>query len=145
MQNYLDKLKTLDDVAIRALLMIMRTQIRILGSEVVIQKYDQEGEYREALGSMFQTDNPLTSPSEMKTDRVIINRNMFSDTHMKAGDPTQIYHYKNILDVGDTVTFHQGPYRYTFKVENKFSFGLKPDVLFRFDMIGLSEDDNGNI
>lgn len=140
MGNYLDKLKSLDDKAVKALISVLNTQIRILGTEVIIERFDSEAEHRKAFGKMFQTDDIHKAPREYKADRVIINKNSMVDHHSKQNSPIVIYHTKNILKTGDVVSFRQNDIRYRFKVIHRETYGLYPSVVFKFDLVGLVED-----
>lgn len=140
MGNYLDKLKSLDDKSIRSLISVIKTQIRILGTEVSIEKFDQDSEHRKAFGKMFQTDDMFKSPREITTGRIIINRNSLVDHHAKQGMPVEVYHWDKIFKSGDVVTFRQSDIRYRFKVAKKYTYGLYPSVIYKYDLVGMTED-----
>lgn len=140
MNDYLDKLKKIDDKSIKALLKVLKFQIKILGTNVVIEKYDKEGEHRQAFGALFQTDDFTKVKKSTKPSRYVINRNYLSDYYMKQSQPLMVYHYDNDMEVGDTLSFKQDNVTYRFKVENKFSYGLSPHVLYKYDLIGIPED-----
>lgn len=140
MSNYLDRLKSLDDKAFRSQIQVMKMQIKILGTEVIIESYDKSSEHRKAFGNMFQTDDLLTSPREFKTERLIINRNALGDYHEKQNIPITVYHYNDILKTGDVVTFRNGGLRYRLKVIDKSTYGLSPSIIFRYELLGLPED-----
>lgn len=140
MGNYLDRLKSLDDRAFRSQIMTMKMQIKIMGSEVIIETYDKGSEHRKAFGNMFQSDDFITAPRNFKTGRLIINRNVLGDYHEKQSVPLVVYHYEDILKTGDVVTFRQSNIRYRFKVIEKSTYGLNPSVIFKYDLVGLPED-----
>lgn len=139
MADYLDKLKNLDDRSIRSMLHVLRYQIHVLGTNVGIEKYDQDDEHRAAFGSAFQTDDILRTKREFSTSRYVINRNYLSDHYLKQQQPLIIYHDKPELAVGDVVTFRQDNIIYRFKVERKYSYGLSPHVIYKYDLIGMPE------
>ena len=140
MDNYLDKLKKLDDQAIKAQLKVIMYQIKILGTNISIEKFDQNGLHRSAFGSSFQTGDMISSPTKLKAGRVVINRNYLNDHYTKQSLPLIIYHKDPILSVGDLITFTQDNIIYKFKVEKKNSYGLSPHVIYKWDLIGLPED-----
>lgn len=140
MNDYLDKLKSIDDRTVRALLQALKNQIRILGTNVIIEKYSQDSPHRQAFGALFQTDNFTKVVKNSFPSRYVINRNYLSDHYLKQSQTLSVYHYKPELSVGDTLTFRQDNIIYTFKVESKFSYGLSPHVLFRYELIGLPEN-----
>lgn len=140
MGNYLDKLKDLDDRTIKSFISVLKTQIRILGTEVIVESYDQTGEHRKAFGKMFQTDDFQVAPRSVSTERVIINKNFLIDHHAKQNQPIAIYHTKNILKSGDVLTFRQNDMRYRYKVYEKATYGLYPSVIFKYELVGLTED-----
>lgn len=138
--NYLDKLKSIDDRTIRALLHTLKNQIRMLGTDVTIEKYSQEGSHRQAFGALFQTDNFTSVEKKIIPSRYIINRNYLSNQYQKQSQPLSVYHYLPELSVGDTLTFVQDGTYYQFKVEEKFSYGLSPHVIYRYDLMGIPEN-----
>lgn len=140
MNDYLDKLKSIDDRTIRALLAVLKGQIRLLGTNVVIEKYDQSGEHRQAFGSLFQSDDFTRVKKDSSTSRYIINRNYLNDHYSKQSQPMQIYHYDPQLSVGDVVTFTQDNVHYKFKTEQKHSYGLSPHVIYKYELVGMPED-----
>jgi len=142
MDNYLDKLKKIDDKSIKALLQVLSYQIKILGTEVIVEKYDEEGDHRKAFGALFQTDNFTRVKKSSKTSRIIINRNYLTDIYLKQSQPITVYHDKSELDVGDTIIFTQNGTVYQFKVEAKSSYGLSPYILYKFDLTGIPESSN---
>ncbi len=139
MDNYLDKLKKLDDQAIKAQLKVIMYQIKILGTNITVEKFDQEGLHRSAFGSSFQTGD-VTVQSKIKSERVVINRNYLNDHYTKQALPLIIYHIDPILSVGDLITFTQDNIIYKFKAEKKHSYGLSPHVIYKWDLVGLPED-----
>lgn len=140
MNDYLDKLKSIDDRTIKALLAVLKGQIRLLGTNVVIEKYDQSGEHRQAFGSLFQSDDFTRVRKESSTSRYIINRNYLNEHYGKQSQPLQIYHYDPQLSVGDVVTFTQDNIHYKFKAEQKYSYGLSPHVIYKYELAGIPED-----
>ena len=112
MNDYLDKLKSIDDKTVRALLGVLKYQIKILGTNVIIEKYGQSGDHRAAFGTFFQTDDFTTVNKVSKTSRYIINRNYLSNHYTKQSQPLQVYHYLPELSVGDTLTFTQDNINY---------------------------------
>lgn len=138
--DYLNKLKSIDDRTVRALLQTLKNQIRLLGTNVVIEKYDQESSHRKAFGSLFQTDNFTAVNKKTFPSRYIINRNYLSDHYQKQSQLLSVYHYKPELAVGDNLTFTQDNTHYQFKVEGKFSYGLSPHVIYRYDLVGIPEN-----
>ena len=140
MNDYLDKLKKIDDKSVKALLKVLKFQIKILGTNVVIEQYDKEGEHRQAFGALFQTDDFTKVKKNVKPSRYIINRNYLSDHYMKQSQPLMLYHYEGEMEIGDTMAFKQDNTTYRFKVENKFSYGLTPHILYKYDLIGMPED-----
>lgn len=140
MGNYLDRLKFLDDRAFKSMILQMRMQIKIMGTEVIVETYDKEGEHRKAFGNMFQSDDFLKAPREFKTARFIINRNMLGDYHEKQSIPITVHHYDDVLKTGDVVSFRQSNIRYRFKVIEKSTYGLNPSIIFKYDLVGLPED-----
>lgn len=143
MDNYLDKLKKIDDKSIKALLQVLSYQIKILGTEVIVEKYDEDGDHRKAFGALFQTDSFTRVKKSSKTSRIIINRNYLTDIYLKQSQPITVYHDKSELDVGDTIIFTQDGTTYQFKVEAKASYGLSPYILYKFDLTGIPESSNG--
>jgi hypothetical protein len=139
MDNYLDKLKSIDDKSIAALLKVLDYQIKILGTNVIIESYDQEGDHRQAFGALFQTDDFTRVKKSSKTSRYVINRNYLSDHYTKQSQPLMVYGLKAELSVGDNITFTQDNINYRFKVENKFSYGLSPHILYKYDLLGMPE------
>lgn len=139
MGNYLDKLKSLDDKAIKAQLSVIKYQTRVLGTDVVIERYDQEDEHRAAFGSMFQSDDFTRSKREFKTSRYVINRNYLTEHYSKQSQPVQIYHWEPELEIGDVISFRQSNIEYKLKVERKYSYGLAPHILYKYDVIGIPE------
>lgn len=140
MSNYLDKLKDLDDRSIRSMLSVINYQIKILGTDVGIEKYDQDDENRSAFGSSFQTDDFIRTKKKLSTSRYIINRNYLSDHYSKQSQPLIVYHTKPELSLGDVITFRQDNIVYKFKVEKKNSYGLSPHVIYKYDLIGMPEN-----
>lgn len=140
MNNYLDKLKSIDDKTIKALLQVLDQQIKILGTNVIIEKYDQEGEHRRAFGALFQTDDFIKARTSTQASRFIINRNYLSDHYNKQSQPLTIYHTKDELTTGDTISFKQDNVTYRFKVETKSSYGLAPHIMYKHDLIGMPEN-----
>jgi spore maturation protein CgeB len=140
MDNYLDKLKSIDDKSVKALLKVLKFQIKILGTDVVIEKYDQEGEHRKAFGALFQTDDFTKVKKSSKASRYIINRNYLNNHYQKQTQPLMVLHDKPELSVGDTISFYQDNVLYRFKVETKNSYGLSPHVLYRYELMGIPED-----
>jgi hypothetical protein len=140
MGNYIDKLKSLDDKSIKSLISVIKTQIRILGTEVTIEKFDQDAEHRLAFGKMFQTDDIFKAPREVTTGRIIINRNSLVDHHAKQSMPIEVYHWDKIFSSGDVATFRQGDIKYRFKVAKTYTYGLYPSVIYKYDLIGMTED-----
>lgn len=139
MNDYLSNLKSLSDAAIRVQVMMMKRQIYLLGTDVIIETYDRTTDYSSAFGSAFQTDNFIKSKSKLRTERVIINRNRFSGHFTKQAEPLTIYHYNPILSTGDLVVFTQDNIKYKFKTIHKFSYGLSPYMLYRWELEGLPE------
>jgi hypothetical protein len=144
MNDYLDKLKKIDDKSVKALLKVLKFQIKIMGTNVVIEKYDTEGEHRQAFGALFQSDDFTKVKKNTKTSRYIINRNYLSDHYMKQSQPLMVYHYENDMGIGDTLSFKQSGVTYRFKVEMKSSYGLAPHVLYKYDLVGMPEDTDEN-
>jgi hypothetical protein len=140
MNNYLDKLKSIDDKAIKAQLKVIMYQIKILGTNITIEKFDQQDENRSAFGGMFQTDDFIKSKRNYSTSRIVVNRNYLNDHYTKQSLPLIVYHIDPILSVGDLITFTQDNIIYRFKVEKKHSYGLSPHVIYKWDLIGLPED-----
>lgn len=140
MGNYIDKLKSLDDRTIKSLISVIKTQVRILGTEVTIEKFDQTAEHRKAFGKMFQTDDMFKAPRVVTTGRIIVNRNNLTDYHNKQGNPIEVYHWDKIFNTGDVVTFRQADIRYRFKVDEMATFGLYPNLIYKYDLIGMTED-----
>lgn len=140
MGNYLDRLKFVNDRSYGSLVMTMRMQLKVMGTEVIIETMDKESEHRKAFGNMFQTDDFQTAPREIRTGRFIIDRNVLGDYHSKQSVPLTLYHYDDLLKTGDTVSFRQSNIRYRFKVTDKYTYGLNPSIIFRYDLVGLPED-----
>lgn len=140
MNDYLSKLKSIDDRTVRAMLHVLKSQIRLLGTNVVIEKYDQDGEHRQAFGALFQSDDFTKVKKDTFPSRYVINRNYLSDHYQKQAQPMQIYYHSPELAIGDTVTFTQDNINYKFKVEQKHSYGLSPHVIYKYDLIGVPED-----
>lgn len=139
MGDYLNKLKNLDDRSIRSMLSIIKYQIKILGTDVGIEKYDQGDANRAAFGSAFQTDDFIKTKKSFTTSRYVINRNYLSEHYTKQAQPLIVYHYLPELSVGDVISFRQDNIIYKFKVERKYSYGLSPHVIYKYDLIGIPE------
>jgi hypothetical protein len=140
MDNYLDKLKSIDDRSIKAMLKVLEFQIKVLGTDVVIEKYDQEGEHRKAFGALFQSDDFTKVKRSTSSSRYVINRNYLNDYYGKQSQPLNVYHLEDELDLGDVVTFTQKGTSYRFKVETKNSYGLQPHIMYRYELMGIPED-----
>lgn len=139
MSNYIDKLKHINDQSIKAQLAVIKYQVKILGTDVVIERYDQESEHRAAFGSMFQTDDFTRVKKDFTTSRYVINRNYLTDHYSKQSQPLQVYHWEPELQVGDVISFRQSNIEYKLKVERKYSYGLAPHILYKYDLIGIPE------
>lgn len=142
MFSYFDNILDKGNHAIRALLGVLDYQVKILGTDVTVERVSEQDIQRQAFGAMFQTDNDIDVDKSYFTSRYIINRHTLSEHFTKRGQPISIFDRTQSLRIGDTISFKHGSYDYRFKVERMNSYGLEPYILYKFDLVGIPERSN---
>jgi hypothetical protein len=116
---------------------------KILGTKVQVTRVSKDSDYMSVYGSIANSTLPDDLESESFNYVVLISMNDMKRLYQKSTDPMQFYDNKDILKLGDILSFSRGKQTYKWKITEVMTFSETADVLHQYTITGLTEVNTG--